>query len=53
MAGVEDIDIPCILLLPVLLSLMSFLNLADIKFCSWEIQTVLDKLLMLSWGKYA
>lgn len=52
-AGVQDIYIPCTRLLPVL-SLLSFLSLAGIMLCSWEIQMVLDKLLLvLSCGKYA
>lgn len=52
-AGVQDIYIPCTRLLPVL-PLVSFLSLADIMLCSWEIQMVLDKrLLMLSCSKYA
>lgn len=43
-----------IYILHVYICFLSFLNLADVKFHSWEIQMVLDKhLLMLSCGKHA
>lgn len=53
-AGVQEIDIYSMYTFASCPPpLMSSLNLADVKFCSWEIQMVLNKLLLvLSFGEY-